>query len=130
MSFLFFFLMIRRPPRSTRTDNTLSLHDALPITRAGRRRPLRCPGSAPAADRSSPPAGARPRSVPAPGTPACPPPTAARRRATARSEEHTSELQSLMRISYAVFCLKKKKEQIKKEKNKEDTDTKRTTLTS
>src|SRR3546814_4668024 len=28
----------------------------------------------------------------------------------ARSEEHTSELQSLMRISYAVFCLKKKKE--------------------
>src|SRR3546814_5546748 len=30
-------------------------------------------------------------------------------RAEARSEEHTSELQSLMRISYAVFCLKKKK---------------------
>src|SRR3546814_9165029 len=29
--------------------------------------------------------------------------------AAARSEEHTSELQSLMRISYAVFCLKKKK---------------------
>src|SRR3546814_10335000 len=37
-------------------------------------------------------------------------PTAARRRArsSVRSEEHTSELQSLMRISYAVFCLKKK----------------------
>src|SRR3546814_4459091 len=32
---------------------------------------------------------------------------------TARSEEHTSELQSLMRISYAVFCLKKKKQQTK-----------------
>src|SRR3546814_9306208 len=31
-----------------------------------------------------------------------------RRRDAARSEEHTSELQSLMRISYAVFCLKKK----------------------
>src|SRR3546814_6547623 len=31
----------------------------------------------------------------------------------ARSEEHTSELQSLMRISYAVFCLKKKKHQAK-----------------
>src|SRR3546814_5487921 len=31
-------------------------------------------------------------------------------RAYLRSEEHTSELQSLMRISYAVFCLKKKKE--------------------
>src|SRR3546814_964300 len=30
-----------------------------------------------------------------------------------RSEEHTSELQSLMRISYAVFCLKKKKKQVK-----------------
>src|SRR3546814_8651948 len=30
---------------------------------------------------------------------------------TGRSEEHTSELQSLMRISYAVFCLKKKKRQ-------------------
>src|SRR3546814_3141988 len=33
------------------------------------------------------------------------------RQAQARSEEHTSELQSLMRISYAVFCLKKKKTQ-------------------
>src|SRR3546814_5962660 len=32
-----------------------------------------------------------------------------RHRRAARSEEHTSELQSLMRISYAVFCLKKKK---------------------
>src|SRR3546814_6888315 len=31
-----------------------------------------------------------------------------------RSEEHTSELQSLMRISYAVFCLKKKKKTLKK----------------
>src|SRR3546814_5163335 len=37
-------------------------------------------------------------------------PRAARHR-TSRSEEHTSELQSLMRISYAVFCLKKKKKQ-------------------
>src|SRR3546814_6397305 len=34
---------------------------------------------------------------------------------TSRSEEHTSELQSLMRISYAVFCLKKKKQTIKTE---------------
>src|SRR3546814_8911859 len=34
-----------------------------------------------------------------------------RRLRTARSEEHTSELQSLMRISYAVFCLKKKNKQ-------------------
>src|SRR3546814_9273852 len=36
--------------------------------------------------------------------------------APGRSEEHTSELQSLMRISYAVFCLKKKKNQLRKEK--------------
>src|SRR3546814_9448665 len=34
-----------------------------------------------------------------------------------RSEEHTSELQSLMRISYAVFCLKKKKKKEKRNKN-------------
>src|SRR3546814_6857310 len=34
------------------------------------------------------------------------------RDASGRSEEHTSELQSLMRISYAVFCLKKKKKKL------------------
>src|SRR3546814_7986507 len=34
-----------------------------------------------------------------------------------RSEEHTSEIQSLMRISYAVFCLKKKKKHTKEQKN-------------
>src|SRR3546814_3254913 len=39
---------------------------------------------------------------------------------TTRSEEHTSELQSLMRISYAVFCLKKKKHIISN-KNTQDT---------
>src|SRR3546814_3083066 len=44
------------------------------------------------------------------------------RTARARSEEHTSELQSLMRISYAVFCLKKKKQQ----QQKYDTHTKKT----
>src|SRR3546814_10291887 len=42
-----------------------------------------------------------------------------------RSEEHTSELQSLMRISYAVFCLKKKK----KSKHKIKTDTSNTSHT-
>src|SRR3546814_3074628 len=36
----------------------------------------------------------------------------------ARSEEHTSELQSLMRTSYAVFCLKKKNQQTNKTSNK------------
>src|SRR3546814_4008604 len=39
----------------------------------------------------------------------------------ARSEEHTSELQSLMRISYAVFCLKKKTNRMKKQKNDKTT---------
>src|SRR3546814_4059050 len=39
-------------------------------------------------------------------------------RGSPRSEEHTSELQSLMRISYAVFCLKKKKTQRNKQKRK------------
>src|SRR3546814_6054014 len=62
-------------------------------------------------------AGSRPASAdPSPGIP--PPPATEytwprnrarnQRRSPARSEEHTSELQSLMRISYAVFCLKKK----------------------
>src|SRR3546814_8306855 len=37
---------------------------------------------------------------------------------TLRSEEHTSELQSLMRISYAVFCLKKKKQNTSQNKYK------------
>src|SRR3546814_6699104 len=40
------------------------------------------------------------------------------RRRRLRSEEHTSELQSLMRISYAVFCLKKKNKKYKENKNK------------
>src|SRR3546814_8257043 len=47
-----------------------------------------------------PPAGGRPQGARLPALP---------RRRLGRSEEHTSELQSLMRISYAVFCLKKKK---------------------
>src|SRR3546814_20323675 len=89
--FLFFFLMIRRPPRSTRTDTlfpyTTLFRSALPprwdpilvyvgitvilgvIEWTGLARSVR----------------------------------------GKRSEEHTSELRSLMRISYAVFCLKKKK---------------------
>src|SRR3546814_5597234 len=103
LTFLVFFLMIRRPPRSTRTD-TLFPYTTLFRSRHGppmssQERPLsphlqvyrpqitsvlsvihRATGIALAA-----------------GT-------------LLRSEEHTSELQSLMRISYAVFCLKKKKE--------------------
>src|SRR3546814_1937809 len=51
-----------------------------------------------------------------------------RRRLCRRSEEHTSELQSLMRISYAVFCLKKKKHRQKTNtKNTEKTQIQRMT---
>src|SRR3546814_5055858 len=45
-----------------------------------------------------------------------------------RSEEHTSELQSLMRISYAVFCLKKKKRHKYKQKIEIETSHKHKTL--
>src|SRR3546814_6322435 len=78
--------MIRRPPRSTRTDTLF------PYTTLFRSHPTLVEG------------------------------TLVRRRLRAarsrlkqrlRSEEHTSELQSLMRISYAVFCLKKKKKDSK-----------------
>src|SRR3546814_8184186 len=41
-------------------------------------------------------------------------------RPDARSEEHTSELQSLMRISYAVFCLKKKKKYIRTKRDNQN----------
>src|SRR3546814_2181744 len=85
--------MIRRPPRSTRTD-TLSLHDALPISSA------MTASIAPVSDVCR-----RPRSstIVAGSSPV------SSITSNTRSEEHTSELQSLMRTSYAVFCLKKKK---------------------
>src|SRR3546814_9195932 len=90
--------MIRRPPRSTRTD-TLFPYTTLFRSPSLRNVPLSRGGGA-AAFRNVLPTGdaqcptSHPRSSP---------------RTTIRSEEHTSELQSLMRISYAVFCLKKKK---------------------
>src|SRR3546814_3731176 len=100
---MFFFLMIRRPPRSTRTDTLF------PYTTLFR--------SAAATDRRR--TGARPaRAALHRRDPLAQPADHARRPDAAhvsqqgRSEEHTSELQSLMRISYAVFCLKKKKEPI------------------
>src|SRR3546814_7566842 len=86
--------MIRRPPRSTRTD-TLFPYTTL------FRSPVAPRLDWPATEYSAP-AGATDGSAPDPlRFPA--------RCAASRSEEHTSELQSLMRISYAVFCLKKKK---------------------
>src|SRR3546814_20473938 len=81
-----FFLMIRRPPRSTRTDTLF------PYTTLFRSTVRPAPVSSHESE-------AQPRRC---------------SRSYWRSEEHTSELQSLMRISYAVFCLKKKKKKKKK----------------
>src|SRR3546814_11125264 len=80
---LFFFLMIRRPPRSTRTDTLFpytTLFRSVHRTSSGLHRDCG-------------------RHHHRSGRAGC----------LYRSEEHTSELQSLMRISYAVFCLKKQK---------------------
>src|SRR3546814_3400856 len=110
-----FFLMIRRPPRSTRTDTLLPYTTLFRSDRENLRYGLR-------GDTSYPGPGA-PRS---PGVSACRDPRGHEhdrvRRWTGlpsgmglsrhrhrRSDEHTPELQSLMRISYAVFRLKKKK---------------------
>src|SRR3546814_1829689 len=93
--------MIRRPPRSTRTDTLLSLHDALPISEtigAGLR-----PDQPPVVEQRD----ARHTAGRQAGRERGRDPQSSD--ASDRSEEHTSELQSLMRISYAVFCLKKKK---------------------
>src|SRR3546814_3309723 len=85
---LVFLLMIRRPPRSTRTD---TLFPYTTLFRSAACTACRCRGAAALPGNLC---GAEPL-----------PPTISRAH---RSEEHTSELQSLMRISYAVFCLKKK----------------------
>src|SRR3546814_10438902 len=89
--------MIRRPPRSTRTDTlfpytTLFRSPMRSITRLNLRRsgPAPCPQRHDCENRSA---------------------------KGGRSEEHTSELQSLMRISYAVFCLKKKSKYQQNTKN-------------
>src|SRR3546814_8997330 len=144
--FIFFF-MIRRPPRSTRTDTLFPYttlfrsprggarpgaakapgqEDLFPHTQGTQRAPRGADGHAGARCRAlGPPLHPVLRAAPATG-----PGRAAHQRAhrvvpgdagahgglrlygaerPRRSEEHTSELQSLMRISYAVFCLKKKK---------------------
>src|SRR3546814_3352944 len=139
---MFFFLRIRRPPRSTRTDTLFPYTTLFRSKSAGfrgrrygvrraepepedQRRAGLAPGAAlrPGDGRSGAGmvlwvqyrrhglSGFRQQSGPRAEE-------AGRRRGVAgaarrgnRSEEHTSELQSLMRISYAVFCLKKKKKQ-------------------
>src|SRR3546814_2982142 len=94
--------MIRRPPRSTRTD---TLFPYTPLFRSPRRLLDRQPGADGGGHGLLDDVG---RLAGAGATARKPSSSAAGRRAR-RSEEHTSELQSLMRISYAVFCLKKKK---------------------
>src|SRR3546814_15331000 len=122
--FYFFFLMIRRPPRSTRTD-TLFPYTTLFRSRT---RDSSGPGRPSmrlavitheiwlmshsvtrhsSSQRVAVSGSSMPRSVLA-TLPFREPTTAL---SISRSEEHTSELQSLMRISYAVFCLKKKNSQ-------------------
>src|SRR3546814_2193793 len=100
--------MTRRPPRSTRTD-TLFPYTTLfrsPATRASLRAAIGdTPPSGVARDPQA--AGFRLQSLHWTTKKAA----AQYRTSTGRSEEHTSELQSLMRISYAVFCLKKKKKE-------------------
>src|SRR3546814_1181827 len=77
--------MILRPPRSTRTD---TLFPYTTLFRSSCRLPSRCNRR----NQEAPPRLSTFKNSPSPS----------------RSEEHTSELQPLMRISYAVFCLKKK----------------------
>src|SRR3546814_19701331 len=113
MSLMFFFLRRRRPPRATRTD---TLFPYTTLFRAGsgeflrlerfgdgpRMRPfgMIVPDVQPVA--SDLPFRQMLKQQPARDA-------FKQRRDYLRSDEHTSELQSLMRISYAVFCLKKKK---------------------
>src|SRR3546814_3147687 len=119
MSSCFFFLMIRRPPRSTRTDTLFpyttlfrSLETAVEAVHqiaqvegfleilGDRGRRFAEHRIEVTQDVETFFGGGRCGSVEV---------AAARK---LRSEEHTSELQSLMRISYAVFCLKKKKAKV------------------
>src|SRR3546814_3421192 len=103
--------MIRRPPRSTRTDTLFpypTLFRSLQQAEQGRRKAEATLVSERAAvERRAARIADLEESLKAAGSQHD---EAARELSDrqARSEEHTSELQSLMRISYAVFCLKKK----------------------
>src|SRR3546814_8489595 len=96
--------MIRRPPRSTRTDTLFpyttlfrSPCDGFSLVSGSARQAarMRRRGLSSVIGSRTLPERAEKGDAP--------------RQGRGRSEEHTSELQSLMRISYAVFCLKKKK---------------------
>src|SRR3546814_6371582 len=99
--------MIRRPPRSTRTD-TLFPYTTLFRSLIWRPSGWQDDGGAGPVYRSQ--SGTAPRPQLAVGILKAQSVNAGLQDGPARSEEHTSELQSLMRISYAVFCLKKKKQ--------------------
>src|SRR3546814_21084027 len=103
--FCVFFLMIRRPPRSTRTDTLFPYTTRFRSPVASGSAPRLLQGFARVLDLSAL------ASIDADLATARASLAASRADAErlTRSEEHTSELQSLMRISYAVFCLKKKK---------------------
>src|SRR3546814_12916110 len=92
VSLFFFFLMIRRPPRSTRTDTLFPYTTLFRSIHRQRDRRVGVGGvvDIEVVDAVEMREHRHPRLV------------------LNRSEEHTSELQSLMRISYAVFCLKNK----------------------
>src|SRR3546814_7299324 len=109
--------MIRRPPRSTRTD-TLFPYTTLFRSRATASCIVACDCPPQAGQAHCLIADTRePGGKAAQGLFISFPKTRRRGKGSGRSEEHTSELQSLMRISYAVFCLKKKKKNIIKHKN-------------
>src|SRR3546814_2550427 len=106
--------MIRRPPRSTRTDTPFPYTTLFRSVRHGRfgravarhgRQARSRQGQEARSGRLRPDAGR--------DEPLC-------LDRIGRSEEHTSELQSLMRISYAVFCLKKKNHNTTKQSPTED----------
>src|SRR3546814_4490447 len=108
--------MIRRPPRSTRTDTLFpyttlfrSGHDEAPLTPvdSSADREGRHASTGQTKRRRAVDLRLRPAEVEAHGL-RDQREAVVERAPGARSEEHTSELQSLMRISYAVFCLKKK----------------------
>src|SRR3546814_3084160 len=107
--------MIRRPPRSTRTDTLFPYTTLFRSDPARAVLPVDRDDAQPDRDRRA----AAVRRIDGGGAD--------------RSEEHTSELQSLMRISYAVFCLKKKNKHEHKKQTKGQKDTynhERTTSTA
>src|SRR3546814_2173091 len=108
-----FFIMIRRPPRTTRTD---TLFPYTTLFRSGRRTVCRGHGPPESTIRRSD-RQRMPLALPARTAKVESHLSLRGARSSPRSEEHTSELQSLMRNSYAVFCLKKKNAQYSNKHN-------------